>query len=94
MGAVIGSVLAWLAESALARVLVGAGLTLLVWQGADALVESLLTQAVASFSALPAAALQLILLTGVGSALTMLGSALLTRLAFQTGGRILGVSRK
>lgn len=96
MPAVIIALVTWALGSFIARVLIGAGLVLLISEGLDAIVTSALNSAVSSLSGggLPAASFQLALLSGIGSALSIVGAAIVTRISFMAGSRILGVALK
>lgn len=92
MGSLIFGALSLFASSMLARVLIGGGLTLLVSAGVSAAVDGLLGDAIRTLGSLPATVLDLVLLGGLGTALSVIGSALLTRAAILAAGRVLGVS--
>lgn len=91
MGPMIFSVLTLYASSMLARILIGGGLVLVVSAGLSALLEGLLSDAASNIGGMPSTAFQLLMLGGVGDAISILGSALLTRAAINAAGRILGV---
>lgn len=93
MKALLFGIIAWASSGLLARVLVGAGLTLVVYSGVSAGVESLLQQAASSMSGMPTAVVQLAMLSGVGQALSILGSALMTRVGLTMAGNIAGLKK-
>ncbi|HHW4679770.1 MAG TPA: DUF2523 domain-containing protein [Xylella sp.] len=68
---------------AVARVLVGAGLALVTTASLVPLVTSALNLVVSNMSGIPADLLNVVLLMGFGQALSIIGSAILTRLALQ-----------
>jgi len=84
-------VLAAMSAHLFARVVVGAGLTLIVGGSLTLLVQPRLEAAAASIGGIGGDLGQLILLGGLGEALTILGSAILTRLAIQVANRVLGI---
>lgn len=90
MGAVIAGLLAWWASGLLARLLIGGGISLVVATGLNALIESFLSQAASYASGVPADVLGLSLLFGWGTALSIIGGALLTRVGIQTAANIIG----
>lgn len=81
MFTVLQGLLGGLVGSLAPRVLVGGGLALALAVGLDTLVSSFLSQVVASIGGIPADTLQIMLLAGLGQALSILGGALLTRAA-------------
>lgn len=91
MLSLLGNLLVWAMSSFLARVLLGAGLTLVTAAGLSILLTSALDQAVTALSGLPEAALKLALLGGAPEFFSIIGSALLTRAAYQSAQTVLGV---
>lgn len=91
MWALLYPLVAWALGGAAARVLTGAGLALVVFTGLNFAVENVLEYGVAMLGAVPQDVLQLALLTGVGEALSMVGSALLTRAAIIAAARSVGI---
>lgn len=79
MWVALQAVLGGIAGSLGTRVLVGTGLALAVATGLDVLVSNSLSFVVAQFSGLPANIGSIVLLFGLGEALSILGAALLTR---------------
>ncbi|PTB88425.1 hypothetical protein C9927_04195 [Pseudidiomarina aestuarii] len=94
MPALIYSALAWMASSLLPLLLVGAGLTLVSFTAFQPLVQAFFDEAVSNLNGLPATALQLMLLGGFGEFLTIIGSAVLTRLAISTASTFFGIKFK
>lgn len=84
---------AWAASGLVARLLVGAGLTVVVYAGFDVAVQGLLDDVVLSMQSLPADILALALLSGIGQALGVLGSALLARVALTFAGNLAGLRK-
>lgn len=93
MKTMLFGLIAWASSGLLARILVGAGLTLVVYSGVSVGVQSLLQQAASSMSGMPTAIVQLALLSGVGEGLSILGSALLTRVGLTMAGNIAGLRK-
>jgi len=91
MMALMYSLIGYASSGFLQRLLVGSGLTLLTAATLAPMVDSLLAAAVSSLSSLPAAALQLALLSGVGQAMNILGSALVARVALNAASKFVGV---
>lgn len=91
MQAIIVSILTWILGSAIGRMLVGAGLTLLTAGGIYALVHSALDSLSSYFSGMPGAILQFVILSGVPAGLSLIGSAILTRVFMQSGSRLIGI---
>jgi hypothetical protein len=84
----------WLASSLIQRILVGAGLTLVVGAGFDALISHSLDAAKASLSSGNASALAFAQLLGVGSFLSIVGTALVLRAYISlTSGMITGIKK-
>ena len=91
MGAFFYGLLTWASASLVGRVLVGAGLTLVVYAGVGTAVEAVLETAVAHMVGLPAEITALAYLSGVGVAVSILGSALLARVSLSLASRVVGV---
>lgn len=90
MGAWLTKVLSLVLGGLLARVIVGAGMTILTYAGITVAVQGLLDELVQHMTELPAAVLNIALLFGVGEAINIIGSAMLTVLAWKSLG--LGVA--
>jgi len=80
--------LAWLLDHAIARILVGAGLTLITSVGIDTAFAALLNSATSGIGS--SGYIGLLQLGGVGAAMSIVGSAMLTRVALNGAGRIIG----
>ena len=95
MPAIIYSALAWAMGGLVQTVLLGAGLALVTYVGLSPLVESALDSATQQLtgSGLPNVALQFALLAGTGEALSILGSAILTRLAISAASKAVGLKK-
>lgn len=91
MQAALVSIITWLLGSAISRLLVGAGLTLLTAGGIYSIVEVALNGLVSYFSGLPSDILSFVILSGVPAGMSLIGSAILTRLTIQVGSRIVGI---
>lgn len=91
MIAFIYGALAWAAAGLIPMLLVGAGLSIVTFAVMQPLVTSLLEQGVSALNGLPQAAVQIALLAGLGESLSIVGSAILTRLAISTASNIAGI---
>lgn len=74
--------------------MIHAGLTVVVFSGLDILITEGLDYAVSALSGLPSAALQLALLAGIGQFFSIVGGALLTRVALVTAMNSVGLGYK
>ena len=92
MLAILAKLAAWYASGWIARILVGGGLTLLTATAVSSGVQSLLTSAASGIGAAGQVA-QLILLGGYGDALSIIGSAIITRATLLYASRIIGIGR-
>lgn len=90
MGAWAMKLLSLVLGGLLARVLVGAGMTVLTYAGISVAVSALLDELIVHMTELPSAVLNIALLFGVGDAINIIGSAMLTVLAWKSLG--LGVA--
>jgi hypothetical protein len=93
MHALLYGVIAWAMGGAIARFLVGAGLSVVVYTGITTGVTALLDNAVTAVGGLPADILSLVLLTGVGESLSIMGAAILSRVALAMAGNVAGLKR-
>lgn len=91
MQAALVSIITWILGSAVAKMLVGAGLTLLTAGGIYSIVQVALDGLVSYFSGLPSNILSFVILSGVPAGMSLIGSAILTRLTLQAGSRIVGI---
>lgn len=91
MMAFLYGLLAWASAGLIQRVLLGAGLTLIVYSGVSELAESLLNSISGSLGQLPTAIYQLAMLSGIGDAISILGSAVLSRIAISMASSIVGL---
>lgn len=91
MLAILAKVGVWLLSGAIARVLVGSGLVFVTAVYLGEHVNNLLALAVSNFGAMGSAG-TLLIMGGFGHVITIIGSALLTRAAFEFGGKILGLA--
>ncbi len=92
MMALLAGLITWAMSGAIARLLIGGGITLVVAAGIETMVSSFMDQAVSAMGGAPGAILQLSLLFGWGEAMSIMGGALLTRVAIMTLANVLGVS--
>lgn len=74
--------------------MIHAGLTVVVFSGLDILITEGLDYAANAFSGLPSAALQLALLCGISEFFSIVGGALLTRVALVTAMNGVGLGYK
>lgn len=93
MHALLYGVIAWAMGGAIARFLVGAGLSLVIFVGIEAGVTALLDMSVAAIAGLQADVLQLALLSGIGEAISIIGAAILSRVALAMAGNVAGLKR-
>lgn len=91
MQAIIISIFTWFLGSFLGKVLLGAGLTLLTATGVSTLVETALNGLSAYFAGVPADILSFVVMSGVPAGMSLIGSAILTRVFLQAGSRIVGM---
>ena len=84
MPAVIAAIGVWVISSVIAKVFIALGIGLFSYYGLYALVEQLLNQVSALLNGLPAEVFQLISLAGIPEALSIIGSAVLTRAALNS----------
>lgn len=85
MKGILLSVLKWAMGGLIARMLVGAGLTLVGYVSFVPLVMTGLNQLNSALGGLPADMLQVLLLGGLGEVLSIIGSAMLTRVSLLAG---------
>jgi len=88
---VIYGAIAWALSGFIPMILAGAGVSLVVYAALFPVVETLLTDSILALNGLPQVALQLALLGGAGEALSITGSALLTRMAITSVANIAGL---
>jgi len=93
MIAFIYGALAWAMSGLIPTLLVGAGLSLVTFTALNPLIETMLESAASSLNGLPLAAVQWTLLSGAGDALSILGSAILTRLSIVAASNALGLRK-
>lgn len=74
-----------------ARILTGGGLALASYAALSTVVTAMLNQAVSAFANLPANIAGAVLASGCGEALSIVGAAMLTRVALQSS--MLGLTR-
>lgn len=80
----------WLAGSLVARLLVGAGLAVGFHTWVSGSVDGFLTQLVASIDGIGGDAGQMVLLSGAGPAISIIGGALVARAAIVAAGAWIG----
>lgn len=91
MGKLLYGVLQLFAGGLLGKLLIGAGLTLIVATGLNSGIELMLGHVLANVSSLPGKIFQLLMLAGLGQCISIIGGALLTRAALMAAGQIMGV---
>jgi hypothetical protein len=92
MPALLAPLLIWVLASAVARVFVALGIALFTYSGIIALVQGFLDSATGFIGGLPASVLALIGIAGIDQALSIIGSALLTRAAINAAKISVGLS--
>ena len=80
----IGGILEKVLGNGAARVLTGAGLSVAGYAAITVAITAALAALTSSFSALPSAMLNIILLSGAGQAISIIGAAMLTRAAINS----------
>lgn len=80
----IGGILEKVLGNSAARVLTGAGLSVASYGAITVAITASLGALTSSFSALPSAMLNIILLSGAGQAISIIGAAMLTRAAINS----------
>ena len=93
MGGLIARVLAWWSSGAIASLLTGAGLTLISYAGLEPLVSGALDELRIQLGQLPGGVIGILGLMKVPEALSIIGSALLTRVAYVALQSLVGVKR-
>lgn len=81
----LGALLASLLGTSVSRMLVGAGLALASLAAVTPLVLSAMNAAAQGFGDITGAVLQIMLLSGIGEGISIIGSAILTRMIVDTG---------
>lgn len=92
MAQLIFAILSLWASGMIAALLIGGGLTLLVGVGLNAAIEGLLNSASAYVGGATSGVFNLLMMGGVGEALSILGGAIITKAMINMAGRILGVA--
>jgi hypothetical protein len=93
MISILYAVVAWAASGLIARLLLGAGLTLVVYAGVVTGVTALLDSSASALGGLPSDMINLILLSGLGEAMSIIGSAILSKVALSMAGNVAGFKR-
>lgn len=93
MGGLLATVGGWLLGSALARVLTGAGLTLVTATWLSGQVETALNSISSQWSGLPADGLAFLAYSGIGTYLSIIGSAIVARAAIVAVSGVLGIGK-
>lgn len=93
MFAMLFKLVEWFAKGGVAAFFIQAGLTVVAFSGLDVLITAALDYGVDSLNGLPSAALQLALLAGVSEFFSIVGGALLTRIALVTAMNGLGLKK-
>lgn len=89
--AMLQTALVALLASAIARVLLGAGLAFVTYQAIDGYVEGFLNEVATSMGGLPSGIMAIMSMMGVPTAIDILGSAMLTVLAIKLADRVMGI---
>lgn len=85
------SLVIWVLAGAIARLLAGAGIALVTYSVLDDQVNGFLNYVRGFLSALPASVLDIMAMMGLGDALSIVGSALMTVAAIKAASMFLGV---
>lgn len=91
MHALLAMIVSWTLAGVISRVLLGAGLVLITSVSLVSFVNSMLNNFVSMISQAPAALLNILLLCGLGDSISIIGSAILFRVALLGAGRIIGI---
>jgi hypothetical protein len=86
--------LEWFATGGVASMMTHAGLALVVYSGMDLLILEFLDSAVSNINSVSGAVAQLALLCGIGEFISIIGSALLTKMALMTAISSVGLTYK
>jgi len=81
MKAILFELLKWWGQGGIASMMTGAGLSLVVFAGLELTIMNFLEDAVSGINNLPADVVKVLLLVGGGEFLSLVGSAILTRVA-------------
>lgn len=79
MPAVLAAIGVWVISSVIVKLFLALGIGLFTYYGLYELIQQLLSQVQAAMSSLPSAVFQLVSLAGIPQALSIIGSAVLTR---------------
>lgn len=80
------------ASGLIAALLIGGGFTLLIGAALNTVITNLLNTASSYMAGTASSVFDLIMLGGVGEALSIIGGAMITRAMITTAGRVLGVA--
>ena len=94
MRSILFELLKYWGEGGIARLMTGAGLSFVVFAGLEVLVVNQLEDAVSNIRSLPADVVKVLLLVGGGEFLSIIGSAILTRVALNQASAQFGLIRK
>lgn len=94
MWAIVMKLIKYVIEGGVSGFMVSAGLTLVTYTGISLLAESALNIVSQHVSDMPAVMLDFALMSGIGKALNIIGSAILTRLAVLNAAKALHISKK
>lgn len=93
MGALLTTVGGWLLANSLARILTGATLTLVTATWVGGYVNSLLSSLANQWSGVSADTLAFLAYSGVGNYLSIVGSAIVARVAITAAAGVLGIGK-
>ncbi len=94
MGAImlfLKNLVIWVLSGFASRVLLGAGVSFVTYTFGDDLVQNYLNLIVGQLGSLPASVFAILQMMGVGDALSIMGSALLTVVSVRAAGMVLGI---
>jgi len=93
MKAMLFEALQWFAKGGVPAFLTSAGMTMVVFAGLDIAVESALDQASSLIGGMTGDVVDLALLGGMGEAISIIGSALMTRAALMAAQNVMGLGK-
>lgn len=93
MPSILVSVISFALGSFALRFFSALGIGFFVYSGLTSLIENMLTLVESNFSGLPVSVLNILSLIGLSDALSILGSALLTRAALQSARTFIGAKK-
>lgn len=93
MWAIVTKLLNWVAVGGIPAFMIHAGFSVAIFTGMEFMVNEALNYAVSQLNNIASVALQLALLSGVGTFFNIVGSALLTRMAISAAMQSIGIMK-